>query len=75
VYADDLFCVNDIKGSLRFVMFASIPLENQGLGLRLLRLTPLSTYFSYIVANSFIGGGNRRKPLKTRQDYYSQDFG
>jgi len=34
-------------------------------GLGLWCLTPLSTYFSYIVAVSFIGGGNRstrRKP-------------
>jgi len=33
-------------------------------------LTPLSTIFSYIVAVSFIGGGNRstrRKPLTCRK--------
>jgi len=37
-----------------------------GLDLRLWSLTPLSTYFSYIVVASFIVGGKRctrRKPL------------
>ena len=33
----------------------------------LLCLTPLSTIFSYIVAVSFIGEGNRRKPQTLSQ--------
>jgi hypothetical protein len=40
-------------------------------GLGLWRLMPLLTIFSYIVAVSFIGGGNRstlRKPLSSTSD-------
>jgi hypothetical protein len=32
-------------------------------------LTPLSTYFSYIVTVSFIGGGNQRKPVATQTNF------
>ena len=38
------------------------------IGLGLWCLTPLTTiYFSYIAADSFIGGGNRRKPPTCRK--------
>jgi hypothetical protein len=63
---------NNITKTFTKQMHCQMRVGQKGLGLRLglLCLTPLSKYFSYIVAVSFIGGENRkirRKPPTYRK--------